>query len=75
MSQENKLPNEFKSLNYLVEPKEKWIRLSKPTSDLINRLLASAKSCEEDSLSDIDYAEMAHDAINTFIKQPIPSGI
>lgn len=73
--EKTEIPIEFKSLNLLIEPKEKWIKLARPTSELINKILASAKSCEEDSLFDINYAEMAHKIVDEFIKTPIPSGI
>ena len=58
-------------IDFIVEPKEDLMKVAKPTSELIQRILATIKYCQENNLDYFGYEKLVHDMVETFIKTPM----
>ncbi|MCZ8330441.1 MAG: hypothetical protein O9282_03920 [Flavobacterium sp.] len=55
----------------LIEPNESYLKIAKPTSELLQRILAVIKNCQTENIECKEYINLSHSIIDTFINQPL----
>ena len=59
------------AIDLLIEPNENYLKIAKPTSELLQRILATIKNCQTESIECEEYIKLSHSIIDEFIKQPL----
>jgi hypothetical protein len=55
----------------LISPNESYLKIAKPTSELIQRILAVIKNCQVENIECEEYIKLSHSIIDTFINEPL----
>ena len=58
-------------IDFLIEPKEEFLTLTKPTVEILQRVLSTIKNCQVESIPCDDYIKLSHEILDTFINQPL----
>lgn len=61
----------IESIDFLVEPKEEYLALTKPTIEFLQIILSVIKNCQVENIPCDEYIKTAHNILKTFINQPL----
>ena len=67
----NKTKQKMTSTDLLIEPNESYLKIAKPTSELLQRLLSLIKYCQTENIECEEEIKLSHSIIDTFINQPL----
>ena len=59
------------TVDLLVEPNEQYLQLVKPTTEILQRVLATIKNCQKEKVECNEYVELSHSILDTLINQPL----
>jgi hypothetical protein len=67
----NKTKQNMTSTDLLIEPNDSYLKIAKPTCELLQRVLAVIKACQTENIECEEYIKLSHSIIETFINQPL----
>ena len=60
-----------KLVKCFTEPDEDYLKIAKPTADLLQTIMASIKNCQKENTECEDLIKLSHSVLNTFITTPL----